>query len=581
VHPKNSVDSAFLLNLYPRLHMALYKAISGVEENRQRIPKAIEFVLAGGEPARLALEREYEQETNKLTRRALRIITYLSRSGYDYLLRQVAEEQAQPPLDIPLRGVVIQLTGSERWERRYGTTAFDVVVAVPSLARVIALSTTEVEGLREKLNYQFEQIQMQNFHLYSSFNRAHAVRGREAGIFGTTFETKPIEARSLWFLLRTSMDARRIAASQMLRCFTPIGTLEGLRLGFYFGTVCKVTDVSLVKSPTGFGWNYAQNDVTAEDQSGPFQFRLNTEVFRQSLELSELAGSRPDLRDALELGSFPGSIFVLACWFMGDDVPQATSVSFLKDDSASKAYSTLAYMNSRRRVSREHFTQLVEPLGGLTRELSSATFESGEWVYYLEDEWSANTLLCGVANQMRPLSFSETLRLHIDRREYLHWLQETQLLFGLNPQLLSFYTSIDADKTFDAMYSPPIVSVTSARETSAAENQELIGDLALEPHKLETHDRRLTKGPPLRPVAVDVPHISLQDEGLARFAVESFLGTLSLGPAEFERLGNALVIRVHVPNSFQKKGLLAALILNELEIKVPDLPHASVNLQIV
>ena len=554
--------------------MAIYDAVTGVEEGRKRIPEAIAQLVAGGKPGREGVEAEAAAEDNFVVRRALKVVLYLSRMGYGHLLRQLQHEISQPALEVPLQGVVIQLSGSERWQYRYGTSPFDVVVAVPNLGRVLALSTTAVEKLPEEDNPQFMRILLQNFHFYQSFNRAHAVRGRRAGILSSIGRVDPSMVKPLMFLLRTSADAKRIAASQILDFFTPVGTYQGLRLGFYFGMVCKIRDVMPVTSKTGFGWDLAQNDVEVEDYLGRLRFRLNVGVFKQSLNLTENDRSKPILDDPLELRSYAGQVLVVGTWFLGDEKPHVTYLGLLGDSHMN--YTALSYMNSRRKVSRDRFEQ---QFGSelLSRGVDGSVQASKDWVYFLEEGWRLPVLEAGISSGMRPLNFHQTLELGIQRTEYVKWFQASQLLFQLNPHLLKLYTTDQSDRVFEEVFGPPPRLEPWGTEPSIEENEDLVNELKTHAEVHLVHPAKSRPTPPVQ-AATRQPTMSQNDEVLVRQLVENLLKRLGVGAFLMRRAGNIVELITTVPADFTKKGLLAALILNEIESRLPDIPRASFRL---
>ena len=72
--------------------------------------------------------------------------------------------------------------------------------------------------------------------------------------------------------------------------------------------------------------------------------------------------------------------------------------------------------------------------------------------------------------------------------------------------------------------------------------------------------------------------MSQNDEVLVRQLVENLLKRLGVGAFLMRRAGNIVELITTVPADFTKKGLLAALILNEIESRLPDIPRASFRL---
>jgi hypothetical protein len=345
-------------------------------------------------------------------------------------------------------GIVLQLIESHRWQKKYGSQVYDIVIAIPEFMKTIALSTTEILTQVPVDQFQiYDRLTLSNFHLYPFFNRAHAVRGREASHLDVG--TRLHDLGKLKFLLRTSLHAKIIGTSHRLAMFTPLDTLEGFRLGFYFATVCKVSKVRSVRSAGGYGFDLSQSEIDFEDDYGKLTARMSVEAFRRSVEDNIQRQWTLGIDDPSDLEKYRGWLLVVAAWFLADKLPYVAFLGFLGDDPAIRRYSALAYVNSVRKMRASDFKSQFSS----SQELPLANvMRIGDYVYYKEDFWPDTLFKVLIESKMKDLSFSEALRLRIRLDEYHEFCVNMRRLFGMRNDLETLYFSESPEEDFKRIF---------------------------------------------------------------------------------------------------------------------------------
>jgi len=162
--------------------MVLYDAVCTADEARELLPRVAAKVAEDMPSADAIVEAERPRATKTISKRALGLLKLLGRRQCENIIRQLAAPDVSTRLSADFDGIVLQLIESGRWERKFGRTrVFDMVIAAPEFMKTIALSTTEIETAVPVDRFQiYDRLTLSNFHVYPFFNRAHAVRGREA-----------------------------------------------------------------------------------------------------------------------------------------------------------------------------------------------------------------------------------------------------------------------------------------------------------------------------------------------------------------------------------------------------------------
>jgi hypothetical protein len=431
--------------------MKLYDAVCGSEEFWQRIPDIIEDLIENSEAARQRLRSEAGRG-DSLVAHALRILVALSEKGNIAILTQMRDAAARVIMDEPVEALVLQVMASDRWSREFGESTYDLVLALPEWSKVIAISTTEAEIPTDPMVPRLAKVRLENVHLYSFFNRAHAVRGRRVSSV-EKHGNDSVNLNQLKPFMRTCADIETIGNGLALRFFTPFFTTEGLRLGFFFALICRITSGEWIRSPTGFGVTPEQVGLTLCDYSGCLKARMNTEIFRESMD-NPMQRSDIKLKDPMDLCNFNGSILLLGVWILGRDYPEIAFFGLLGDDFEPATWEILSYMNSHRKL----------PLGetqGILHEsrINSACKETGcvlktkEWVYYKEESWPTEIFLAMEENGFPyELTLPDALKCGASHWAWKVWSKRIIRFFRINPHLLELYRSKAPLDMFEQMH---------------------------------------------------------------------------------------------------------------------------------
>ena len=437
---KDSSLSRFLLMIYPYMHMKIYDATCRNEKFRERMPDIIDDLIENPEESRQRLKSD-AGKGDSLVAHALRILVALSEKGNTTILAQMRDANARVIMDEPVEAIVLQMMASDRWSKEFGESTYDLILALPQWSNVIAISTTEAEIPTDPIIPRLDKVTLENVHLYSFFNRAHAVRGRRVSSFEKQ-NNNSINLNQFKPFMRTCKDIETIGNGLALRYFTPFFTGEGLRLGFFFALICRATSVDSIRSATGFGVTPDQVALTLSDYSGCLKARLNTEVFRESLNNPK---QRTDvkLKDPMDLSDFKGSILIVGVWMLGRDYPEIAFLGLLEDDFEPAAWEALSYMNSHRKLSLGHLQGILDEnhVDNACRN-TGCIIKTDEWVYYKEESWPIEIFLAMEENGFPyELSLPDALKHGASHWAWKVWSKQIRRFFHINPHLLELYRS--------------------------------------------------------------------------------------------------------------------------------------------
>jgi hypothetical protein len=420
--------------------MKIYDAICRNEKFRERMPAIIDDLIENPEESRRRLKSE-AGKGDSLVAHALRILVALSEKGNTAILAQMRDANTRVIMDDPVEAIVLQMMASDRWSKEFGESTYDLVLALPQWSNVIAISTTEAEIPTDPIIPRLDKVRLENVHLYSFFNRAHAVRGRRVSSV-KKHNNDPINLNQFKPFMRTCKDIETIGNGLALRYFTPFFTEEGLRLGFFFALICRATSVDCIPSTTGFGVTPDQVALTLSDYSGCLKARLNTEIFRESLNNPK---QRTDtkLKDPMDLNDFKGSILIVGVWMLGRDYPEIAFLGLLGDDFEPATWEALSYMNSHRKLSLGYIQGILDE-----NQVDKACRNTGcviktkDWVYYKEESWPTEIFLAMEENGFPyELSLPDALKHNASHWTWKVWSKQIRRFFRINPHLLELYRS--------------------------------------------------------------------------------------------------------------------------------------------
>ncbi|MEM3587100.1 MAG: hypothetical protein QXO71_07270, partial [Candidatus Jordarchaeaceae archaeon] len=419
------------------------------KEFRENLPAIISDLIKNPKEARERLKNEARLQKDSLVAHALRILVNLSEKGGTVILSQLERGGHNEVIDEVTEAIVLQLIASHRWEKEYEEPTFDLVLALPDWSKVIAVSTTEAEIPIEPLIPRLAKVSVENIHLYSFFNRAHAVRGRKISTWGH----QEIGVIPRWFgpFMRTCSDIETIGRGLALPFFTPFFTNEGLRLGFFFTLLCEVDAVNWVRSPSGFGVTPDEVELILRDFNGCLRARMSTKIFNESLEnpLQRIDVKPKDPMDLVNLGR---KILIVGVWILGKEYPEIIFFSLI--DNPSIDVWVASFMNSHRKVLASKLPKELNR-GLVERALSgsSCVLKVKEWIYYKEEPWPTAIFLAMVENGFnRIFTLSDVLRFGGTFTDFKSWQNRVQKYFRINPHILELYRSQEPLELFKKMH---------------------------------------------------------------------------------------------------------------------------------
>jgi len=434
--------------------MKLYDATCGNEQFRERMPDIIDDLIENQEEARRRLKSE-AGKSDSLVAHASRILAALSEKGNTTILAQMRDAATRVIMDEPLEAIVLQMMASDRWSKEFGESTYDLVLALPQWSKVIAISTTEAEIPTDPMIPRLDKVRLENVHLYSFFNRAHAVRGRRVSSI-EKHNNDSINLNQFKPFMRTCTDIETIGNGMSLRYFTPFFTAEGLRLGFFFALTCRATSVNWIRSTTGFGVTPDQVALTLSDHSGCLKARMNTEIFRESMDNPK---QRTDvkLKDPMDMNNFKGNILIVGVWMLGRGYPEIAFLGLLGDGFEPATWEALSYMNSHRKLSLGQTQGILDE-----SHVDSACKETGcvlktkEWVYYKEESWPTEIFLAMEENGFPyELTLPDALKRGASHWAWKVWSKQILRFFRINPHLLGLYRSKAPLDMFKKMHEFP------------------------------------------------------------------------------------------------------------------------------
>lgn len=454
MHPgHSSLGHNFLNEMFPRMHMVLYNATSEVKGFNEKAMAFINDLKEKGDS--MINEGAWKGEQRFMARRGLGVLAKLYEKGYDNILAQYQQGLNHKPVASAADGLVLQIRPTSRWEKKYeAAAAHDVVMAVPSWGKVVAFSTTDMvlEGDPGSIK-RYERLHIENFHFYPFFNRAHGVRGRRV-VQGEPEGSNAIHfLQDFSFLLRTCSDAVMIGKSCCLSAFTPVETLRGLQLGFYFMVICKVTAIHAARAAGGFGANLGMTRLTLSDGQGEFQADLNTQIFLENMSLPFNKEVGDGIRDPLKLAEYPGWILVLCAWLFGHDTPSVAAIQFLGDRADAIELLFQAFVRTRRKVALE--PDIMDWKRKVGKDLTSDSRNVvvyGKWVYYKENDWADPVFVAAIRNQFKILPFSDIVKTGASYSDCRNWEQSFHSYVRVNPEILNLYLAENPSSMLQGLY---------------------------------------------------------------------------------------------------------------------------------
>ena len=450
-----SDDSAlnrFLSHTYPYLHMKLYDAICGNENFRQNFPDIINELITDQKSCSQRLRQDAGKNNSEVAH-AMRILANLAEKGNIIILNQMKNAATSLIIDKNIEALIVQVIPSDRWSKEFGGATYDLLLAIPELAKIIAVSTRDMDVSLEPMIPRLSKVRLQNVHLYGFFNRAHAVKGRRiyTAEEKTVFPIIPDDFKSF---MRTCEDARTIGKGMALNYFTPFETLDGLNLGFFFTLVGKVTNSKWISSPDGIGSRLDQVGLTLTDKTGSLDVRISLDVFGESLD-NPAQPKKINISDPLDLGGSNETVFVIGAWILGKAFPEIVFFSLI-DDADLETWQVISFLNSHRKIPQNTIQKLLgESHIETARRKTTCISKTDRWSYYKEETWPSGIFSAMEQNGFNyRMGLSEALK-YTSYSEYKVWSKNISHFFTVNPHLITLYRSETPLDLFKKMHSIP------------------------------------------------------------------------------------------------------------------------------
>lgn len=432
------------------MHMVLYNATSGDKDFREKATAFIHDLKEKGDS--MIYEEIWKDEQRFIARRGLIALAKLYEKGYDNLFLQYEQGINHKPEASASDGLVLQILPTYRWKKKYDTSeAYDVVMAVPSWNKVVAFSTTDMISDSDPLSIKrYERLHIEKFHFYPFFNRAHGVRGRKVVQESKSHSMHFLQDFS--FLLRTCEDAVMIGRSCRLSAFTPVETLRGLQLGFYFMVICKIKKVEAVRTIDNFGSTLRMTKLTLSDGQVEFQAELNTQIFLENISLPFNKIVEKSILDPLQLSEYSGWTAILCVWLLGNEIPSVAAIQFLGERGDVNELLFKAFLKTRRKIALETD---IKQWKNIEKDLtfpSRNTVVDKKWVYYKENDWNAQVFLAAICNQFKNLPFNHIIKTNVSYADCRKWEHFFQSLIRVNPEILKLYLSENPQSILQEMY---------------------------------------------------------------------------------------------------------------------------------
>ncbi len=464
-----SDDSAlrmFLLHSYPYMHMKIYDAICGNEKFRLEFPEIINELIMDPKSAPSRIRQDVGKYNSEVAH-ALRILTNLAEKGNVTILDQMRNAASCLIIDKGVDALVIQIIPTDRWSKEFGGASYDLLLAIPELSKIIAISTRELDVPIEPMIPRLTKIRLQNIHLYGFFNRARCVKGRRIYTSSKEKLCYPSIPKDFMPYMRTCDDARDIGRGMALNYFTPFETLDGLNLGFFFTFVGKVTNTKWVSSPDGRGSILDQVWLTLTDKTASLDARISTEVFTESLA-SPAQPKKISIADPLELAKTNEQVFIIGAWILGKQFPEIAFLSLIDDTLEAQTWQVISFLNSHRKVPRNYIEREIgKSQLEVAKNETNCVFMTKDWIYYKEEPWPHGIFSAIEKNNFNyKLDLAEALK-YVQYSEYTEWSKKISHFFAANPHLLALYRSETPIDLFKKLHSVPQKEKESATKYQA------------------------------------------------------------------------------------------------------------------
>lgn len=420
---------------------------------------------------------------------ALHALESLASNGYLQLFHSLLDEKYPFVLTESIEAVVLQLQKSDRWNKDYGVAQeqYDIVLAVPKWARVVSLSTSEIQPF-EMINQikQFDGISLENYHLYEFFNKLHGVTSRSVKITSKYDIDRAKNFTKLNFLLRNLSDIKQIVQSKNIRLFTTAQDLNGIpRITFYFAVFCKILDVKDVKTDDGTGFNPYVSELVCSDGFDSLSMRIDASIFNHSIkkgylerEFNELFGSNVNSKAKFaypgDLKNSSGDFLIVGNCFLGDELPNISYLLHIDQSADLSKYHLVEYTNTRKKLKidsiERRFQKKLSEITGWEENLLKD--KSGQWCYYKESHWDQEILTYVLEKNFKDYEFREVINRGISFNKFNLWKKYTSTYFRINAYIIKLYLSNDPSKEFEKVYEK-WDTVSTVNNNLKYKNQEL------------------------------------------------------------------------------------------------------------
>jgi hypothetical protein len=431
--------------------MKLYDAICGNETFRANFSDIINDLIADQKsgPQRL---RQDAWKSNSEVEHALRILANLAEKGNNAILNQMKNASTSLIIDEKTRALIVQIFPSDRWSKEFGCATYDLLLAIPELSKIIAVSTRDMDVSLEPMVPRLSKVSLQNVHLYGFFNRAHAVKGRRIYASPEEKNVFPKIPDDFKMFMRTCQDIQTIGKGMALNYFTPFETLDGLNLGFFFTLIGKVTNSTWISSPDGIGSRLNQVGLTLTDKTGSLDFRISLDVFAESLE-NPAQPRKINISDPLDLSSCNEIVFIIGAWILGKMFPEILFFSLTDNNLDLETWQMVSFLNSHRKIPQNNNQKFFDKNHAeVAQRKTNCVFSTDRWYYYKEETWPSGMFSAIEQNGFNyRIELSEALK-YTSYIEYKVWSKNISRFFAVNPHLIALYRSETPVELFKKMH---------------------------------------------------------------------------------------------------------------------------------
>ncbi|MDI1495182.1 MAG: hypothetical protein K8823_488 [Cenarchaeum symbiont of Oopsacas minuta] len=395
---------------------------------------------------------------------ALKEVYDVQQAGYVQLLEHLKKE----PVSLQLRdvmAVILKVDENERWKEMFNAkgTQFDLLLAIPSLSRIVSVSTSKIKSMKQNTLKPFDILNIKMYGFYEHFNKLHGTSHRSVTMTKQTAIERMNTFDSLKFALRTIKDAKRLAKCANMRLHSSFSGNE-YELGFYFLCICKISSFesfSDLYTPSN-SMKFLINDESSNMHAimDPQALSLSNQLLDVPVGIGACTSGIADRRlnkfgDFVDIGGY----FLLSCrWPMGHTIPKIICALPLGGKLSHETLYVEALMNTRRKLEYERLNLLIgsDTMDILKKSANLTIDRSSKWVYYKDSKWDADAFSFLVSREFKKPKFSEILKSGLAQTTIKECHRLVHLYLKHHEHVKNLYITDDPKTELSIAY-PPII----------------------------------------------------------------------------------------------------------------------------